>query len=207
MKKLFDKPIEDRLQVWIKDDHYLSIENSQLVVEEKKDDGLALVRCTLPNGRAFELTLEGKNIAHLKIPRCTDGILLLETPSGEWELHIIECKRTVNRSKWKRVKMQFEASIQRSIGLLAGIGVFPHKIKLYTAVREQKIIDEKNADPVLNKMTLEQWRQLSDEEQEKLHYMDWFGNSIDIWVQRDVPHEIIPLDDNGTGSVTIQWIP
>ena len=206
MKKMIDSSIEERLALWIKKDHYLLIDGTDTEVTEKKDDGYALVHCTLPHGLAYELTLEGKSIAHLVSKKCNDGVLLLETPNGDWELHIIECKRTVNKSKWDKTKLQFETTIQRSLSLLASIGVFPAKIKLYTAVRDQEIIDEKNADPVLNKMTLAEWRELSLKQQEKLHYMDWFDHSIGIWVQSDIPHEIIPLDENGNGSVTIRHL-
>ncbi|HEU4964882.1 MAG TPA: hypothetical protein VFV52_13640 [Bacilli bacterium] len=206
MKKMIDKPVAERMAFWIPADHYQPVQGQQVLVDEKKDDGLANVSCTLPSSHAYELTLEGKHVAHLNSQRCTDGILLLEHPSGSWELHIIECKRTVNRNKWRKTKLQFEASIQRAMAVATGVGIFPAKIKLYTAVRNEEIRDEIMASPVLSKITPADRDAFTPEELEKYHFFDWFDPTLELWVNDNIPHEIIPLDDQGVGNVQIQFI-
>ncbi|ARU59954.1 hypothetical protein CBW65_01925 [Tumebacillus avium] len=208
MKKMTSSTIQERLELWIKDDHYkLILDQRTNVVETRvSEDGEANVSCILPAVQAYVLTLEGKACAHLKKEKCADGMLLLEYSPGHWELHIVECKRTINRSKWGKVKYQFVASIQRAMAMLASIGIYPDKIKLYTAFREDPIQAEIEANPVFDKIGIEGWRALAPEKKEKLQFIDWLETGIEIWTKEFIPHEKVELDEEGNGTLQIQCI-
>ncbi|KEO82077.1 hypothetical protein [Tumebacillus flagellatus] len=193
-----NRELTERLQEWIPQELFHQIETTTATIQEKESDGYAEIACTLPTDEAFELQLEGKSFPTLRRQNCADGILLLRRPDGEWELHIIECKRTVDKNKWARVKKQFLGAIQRATAILAPVGIHVTKFKLYTAYRDDELENE-----IMSRMALAKTLPAG---QTRPPYFDWLDGQLTLWVKNDLSHEKIKLNSDGEAQYLLQCL-
>lgn len=208
MKKMTNEPILERFKLWIQPDHFEVVAKQATVIEPKRDaqgrptDEIeSEVHCYFDSQQVIHLKLEGKECAHLISKKCVDGIFAVQNEDETWDLHVMECKRTIKESKWKKVKYQFEASILRAVGILTGLGIQVSGIQLYTAVQYDLLTPKIESDPTLARMNQTGWNKLSSEDQEKMHYLDWMNTELELWVKKNIPHQIIILDESGKGEV------
>lgn len=185
------------LQEWIPSEYFQVIDSEWILVEEIEEEGRAAVRCSLPTQQAIELPLEGKNFSTLRKEDCADGIYLVLGADNQWELHIIECKRTIKRNKWDKIKKQFRGAIQRALAIVASVGVQVARIKVYTAYRTDELQSLIMSQMVLAKTTPESTQP---------PYTDWLDERLSLWYFTDIVHEKIPLNDQGDGQVVLQCI-
>lgn len=77
---------------------------SQYTLEERKENGEALIDLTLGNDMfiAFE-KMEGHTISYLK-NQCAADYVLLQLKEENWYVHIFEIKRTVKDESWEHAK-------------------------------------------------------------------------------------------------------
>lgn len=81
-----------------------------------------------------------KEVGELTIRKCVDHFVLRKN-SNHWELHMIEMKRTINRSNWYHVKEKVRASyfMIKALSVFLGFSFRDEDIFVYTAYGYDKI--------------------------------------------------------------------
>ena len=81
-----------------------------------------------------------KEIGELTIRKCVDHFVLRKN-FDHWELHMIEMKRTINRSNWYKVKEQVRASyfMIKALSVFLGLYFRDEDIFVYTAYGYDKM--------------------------------------------------------------------
>lgn len=173
---------------------------SQYTLEERKENGEALIDLTLGNDMfiAFE-KMEGHTISYLK-NQCAADYVLLQLKEENWYVHIFEIKRTVKDESWEHAKKQFSGSLQNAIALAGflNIQIAFEKVFFYTAYRNDTISNA--SDPI--KQRFENMLAASGKTIDS-NNKDWNNETIVLDFESDTRfvHKKIPLDKS-TGIAT-----
>ena len=100
---------------WIYSDYYDFGKNVKIV--EKNESGKAEVLFSSENDLLAICLSEENRLKYLKIANVADGTVCEFIEEGEVNLHIAECKRTINSKNWEKVKLQFKGGLTNSFGL------------------------------------------------------------------------------------------
>lgn len=188
---MLTESLEVRLK-WLQE-NYCASSTVDLYVEETDKPGEARVRCRL-RGYAIAVNLHQKPFSCLKLQKCADGFIFHRLSSGDWELHVIECKRTVTESEWMKIKQQFEGAILNALAVSGILGLSPLvRVRCYVAHRHDKL----SPNPILLKATLGRPIQQSPP-------VDWIADRIDLLSLKNIEHIKIQLDPaTGLGEVQL----
>lgn len=118
-------------------------------VEERSSDGAAEVVLELEQPReclCFQAEPQGGTrwFQYVGTQKCADGSLLVPTTGGGYIAHIVECKATLDSSKWMDVKLQFAGALLRLHGVAAALDLRIENVKCYTAFRKSRLVDPRN---------------------------------------------------------------
>ncbi|WP_353571888.1 hypothetical protein [Candidatus Albibeggiatoa sp. nov. BB20] len=188
--------IEDRLEYFIKQDWCQRINpNEEFIITETESSGFAEIKCiTKKTGFRLQKTnIHAKEnhrqpIPYLKNEKMADSTIFL-WDNNKIELHIIECKQTIKRSKWKGVKEQFESSLLNGLAVTKILGFSDIQFHFYTAYRTDYLTDLKiheakfDAQKNTNFVLTQEWLE------NKLRF-EYLG-------MKNVAHYKIQLDENG----------
>ena len=94
--------IKDRINLFQHEKYYLQEADSVIILEERKQDGHAVVQCSCNRDFLVLPTPEKNVLPYLDgsvkgRTKCADVFVFVYEEDG-WELHIMEWKRTVNTS-------------------------------------------------------------------------------------------------------------
>lgn len=131
-------------------------DTTELLVVEKEKEGEAEVRCRHPSVATWLRLRPGDTrfFQLLREQKSADGVLLLLLPDGACELHLIECKKTVNEDAWRKAKEQFAWSCLRAQILCHLMGVAPSRVVCHTAFRFERLSVARSSNPGLHKLPL-----------------------------------------------------
>lgn len=208
--------VTQRLAIWIrskKDGKPLSLYRlakspDRVVVVEPSSSGKAEVTCPIPDGcECIEWQINENDLfMFLQETNNADGALLLRRPNGDFEAHIIECKKTVDQTKWPEILVQIQWTLGR---LLAIAGVIDIKIQtaiLGTAYRYDRLSEEESPNPTSGKPALDApaLRDLDEEQlnNARLKQLAWMNDEVHLpGFQHPFRHVKIKLDEQtGSGS-------
>jgi len=105
---------EDRLN-WIYNDKYEF--NNEVKVIETNESGKAEIIFTSVHKLMKICLSEDNRLKYLKRANVADGTICELYNDNNIDLHIIECKRSVNLGKWEKVKLQLEGGVLNSFAL------------------------------------------------------------------------------------------
>jgi hypothetical protein len=124
----------------------------QVLVVERNKAGEAEIEFTVPAGCTcilwrlptglFEFLREDKN---------ADGPFLVQRSDGQFEAHIVECKKTVDQKKWSDITEQMRWTLCKLMALAGALGVQVEEAVLYTAYRFDKLSEHESPNPAAAK--------------------------------------------------------
>lgn len=128
-----------------------AVDGGTVLVEETQDDGRAEVRFVAPPGwRLEKIAVDHRHGFEWLVERkSADGIVLARTPQGQWQAHIVECKKTIKEKSWAGVRAQLHGSRLRLDAIAGVLGIEIERVVLYTAFREDRI-GLGSPDPILD---------------------------------------------------------
>ena len=146
----------------------------------------------------------------LQRKRCADTVIWELTDSGQWVLHIIEMKRTVDDSGssrgWEHIKSQFTVAYRLCKMVAASLDIEFDQVLFYTAFVNDKIssrtgnISEEDpvterVDPDMSDDTPSPWTEWASGIC-RLGDKGWFNN----YTTREHPHKKILLTESTNGT-------
>lgn len=181
-----------------------------IFVEQEKA-GEARIECGLPVGAlCIQWNLAPGLFRFLETEKNADGALLIwrddGTRDGLFEAHVMECKKTVDQSKWDEILRQLRGTFLRLRAVSGALGVPLRRVTFYTAYREDKLSSDSSRNPVLprNAITsrfappdvmIDRPRQLQ---------MDWENDDITLGdFEGRFAHRKVELDGNGSGAIAL----
>jgi len=124
------------------------------VVEDKKD-GLSRVACYIPEGAlSVKLNIRDGLFQFLREAKNADGAFLVRRADGLFEAHVIECKRSVNQSKWEDAIKQVRWTVLCLLSLAGALGIQVEAIVLQTAYRFDKLSPDDLPNPNIAKAAI-----------------------------------------------------
>jgi hypothetical protein len=197
-----------RLRTFIKTTAYkVVLPPAKVTVIEPEKSGEADVECTIPEGCVcIDWTtsqdmfnfLEGKNKA--------DGAFVIHRADGKFEAHIVECKKTVDSSKWGVTTQQMRCTLSRLLAIAGTLGLSFSRVVLYTAFQTDNLSSDESRNFATAKRTIVALPQQSEVEAD----LDWAGRQQLAWEKDQVylrgfegifPHKKIKLNQEGLGAV------
>jgi hypothetical protein len=190
--------IEERASAHLQSALY-AITSSSVDVQETQADGYARVTCSLPGeGRCIAWKIEGSKLfPFLKSNEAADGALLVERPDGDFEAHIIECKRKVTQDSWSKAKQQIRWTAVRLLALAGVLGVRIVRWVCYTAYREDDLSPGSGRNLGLVKLPLASPAERSMNEAGSVlrEQFDWEDERIALrGFDAAIPHRKVELD-------------
>lgn len=130
------------------------VEGTELYAEEKEETGKARVKIKLPE-KGFLFQYDHRIGFVFKHKKRADGILFAKT-SEDWNLLIIEIKKTIGSSEWKKIKEQWYGAWLHTKALSGILEIsFLEKVRFVVAYEKERIIGG-SADPVLLKRQIQE---------------------------------------------------
>lgn len=178
-------------------DQCLAIQRArEFQVEERASDGAAEVILELPEPREclhFRAEPSGGTrwFQYLKPQTCADGALLVPMSDGSYAAHIVECKASLDASKWVRVKQQFLGALLRLHAIAGLLGLSIERIQCYTAFRSSQLVSPSSANMVsrhalLGKPAPPPLAAIADHA-DKTADLEWLG----LCAHKDVPLSVV----------------
>lgn len=135
--------IKDRINLFQHEKYYLQEADSVIILEERKQDGHAVVQCSCNRDFLVLPTPEKNVLPYLDgsvkgRTKCADVFVFVYEEDG-WELHIMEWKRTVNTSTFADGKEQFRLGIWNARAVAAFLGIEIKKTYLCVGFRTDAI--------------------------------------------------------------------
>lgn len=135
--------IKERISLFDEKKYRLQAANTEIVLEERKKDGHAAIRCTCSREYFALLTPEENVLPYLDgskkgRTKCADVFVFVYEDDG-WELHVMEWKRTVNTATFSDGKEQFRLGIWNARAVAAFLGIEIKKTYLYIGFRRDAI--------------------------------------------------------------------
>lgn len=193
---MLSESVKERLKLF--QNGCFQIAEREFSVQEKAKEGIANIACQV-GGDAIVFTIEGKKgFQSLWIKKCADAIVFEQCEEDRWNLHIIECKRTVRERNWEDIKEQFSGAILHAYAIMGILGIQQFdKIQCYTAFRTNLLDPEESPNPILYKMP-------EEDESLDITFDDWFNGRISLLFLDELEHHKIRLDDMGNGEVMLE---
>lgn len=186
---------EERLKFISKNEYQIA---KNVKVEEKEEAGKAEVLFSSTTNVLMSISLSQENrLKYINYSEVADGTVVELLENDKINLHIVECKKSVNEEKWEKVKNQLRGGIVNSLALGGVLNKSIKNIFLYTAFRNESFKKENSTNPVLLKATLGT--------NQKSSSLDWNDESIKI-LKNYFKHIKIQLDDNGYGKVEFKGL-
>jgi hypothetical protein len=76
---------------------------------------------------------------------------LVQRSDGQFEAHIVECKKTVDQKKWSDITEQMRWTLCKLMALAGALGVQVEEAVLYTAYRFDKLSEHESPNPAAAK--------------------------------------------------------
>lgn len=197
---MFQGEIQKRLELL--DSNLVLVSDSQLHLQETRQQGEADLTLNLQNPCIMFKDLENKKLNYFKNKKCADYILY-EQCEKLWKMHIFELKRTISKEDWKSMKEQFKGAMQNALAIAGflGIEVEIEDIYCYSAFRNDKLNDYSNPAKLRYQMhehskcnTLPEGCEDWNEQEVILNFLD----------KEKFVHNKISLDiQDGTGEYTM----
>lgn len=125
-------------------------------VVERNVAGEASVAFTLPEGcLCIKWSLPPETFGVLRDKANADGAFILRRADGSFEAHVVECKRTINRTKWAEVRKQMRWTLSRLRALAGILGVELRHGVLYTAFRADDLSPESAPNPIAQRRPID----------------------------------------------------
>ena len=133
-------------KIGLLDNNLVKVSSENLHIVEKKSGGEADLTVKLKNPSILFEKLEEKKLGYFINKCCADNVLF-EYKNEKWILHIFELKRSVGKSDWGKIKLQFRGALQNAFALsgLLGIKIQMQDIHVYTAYRNDKLNHQANS--------------------------------------------------------------
>lgn len=170
------------------------IEDKEVLLREKSKGGMVDLTCKLERETLIFQSPEKNVLPYLdnKKKHATaspDKFLFQLDTEGNWVLHIMEFKKSINTASLKKSKIQFVMGIYNARAIAGFLGITIDKIYMYSAYRNDKcsLIELRNAN--INSKDLEVLR-------------DWKLGRCKLVVdckQQEFVHTKIRLEENGKG--------
>jgi hypothetical protein len=196
--------IEQRLAGNIQKVYEILRSPQQAIVQEINVSGEARVVFTLPKEcLCIQWNLTTGLFRVLQEEANADGAFILQRADGSFEAHVVECKKTVNRFKWRDARKQMRWTLSRLRGLAGVLGIELRRGVLYTAFQTDDLSPDSAPDPTAQR------RPLNPGEGDAAAELNWDRAAEREWVDDDLSltgfdgrfvHRKIQLDDNGAGS-------
>ena len=180
-------------------------------VVEQAQPGEARIECTLPEGTlCVQWNLQEGLFGFLKERKNADGALLIWRNDGSrdglFEAHVMECKRTVDQTKWNDILQQLRWTFMRLRAVSGVLGVPLQRVTFYTAYREDKLSSDSSRNPVLPRNPITSRFAKPDEtiDRPRQLQMAWQNDDITLGdlVER-FAHRKVELDGNGDGAIAL----
>lgn len=184
------------------------------IIEERETAGEARVECDLPVGtRCVQWNLGTGKFQFLKEEKNADGALLVwrddGSKDGSFEVHIIECKRTLDQKKWSDALQQMRWTLARLLAISGTLGIPVGRACFYTAFRRDNLSSASSRNPALPRIPIGNRRTLLDDETElnwaRRQQLDWENDEIAIvGFDGRFPHRKVKLDEaSGVGAIDL----
>lgn len=204
-----NKPFEDRLKRWLDNKRTLYqafSEGQTLHICEQEKGGAADVQFKVPERcSAVQWSLKD-SMPFLLEAKTADGAIVLCRDNGSYEAWIIECKKTVDQSKWNEIHKQFRGTLGRLLALAGVLGIEFLKVGFGTAFRDDKLSEDESPNPAQGKWML---GPAEDEEQRNQNraareQMAWMRDQVRVdGIEEIFEHRKIRLDGQGRGELGI----
>lgn len=176
-------------------------------VAEQAVAGEANVECSLPEGSlCVQWSFHG-GFPFLKVDKNADGALLVQRKDGTYEAHVMECKRSVDQTKWGEILQQMRWTLSKLLALSGALGIHLERAVFYTAFRNDRLSTVSSPNPIFAKLPIEAEAPLEDERDQRARQlqMDWENDDITLGdFDGRFAHTKIKLDDVlGTGSIRL----
>lgn len=196
-----------RLQATTQKDLYKIITGpSPILVEEAESDGRARVTFTAAAGRrCVAWKIQGKLWSFLKDSANADGAFFVERDDGDFDAHIVECKRTVTQDSWSKAKRQMFWTLLRLRALAGVLGVPIARVVFYTAYCDDELLPDSSPEPAESKIPLGDDEPVTLEDaadvEARQRQFDWEGAAVNLRdFKGEFPHRKVQLRlDNGIG--------
>lgn len=193
---MLQKQVEDKLQYF--DENKYEICTGEVKLLENKKDGEVELKCKLdketlviqmPDKCVFPYLNERKNSRS-----CADAFLYVSEDDGDYSLHIMEYKKTVNTSTLKKSKIQFIMGIYNARAIAGFLNMPIKNIHIYSAYRNDGIIEH-------DSLIALRYSNMSRDDQKIIS--DWKQGICSLKVDlEDVifKHNKVMLDSGGKGT-------
>jgi hypothetical protein len=177
-------------------------------IVELERRGEAEVTCPAPGGcRWIHWKLQGATgfFQFLREDKNADGALLLCRQDGGYEAHVIECKRTVDQTKWHEIGKQFLWTLGKLLALAGVLGITLDRVTLGTAFRRDQLSEEESPNPAQGRPVLDGPAAQDDDErtvtEARQRQLAWMNDEVRLpGFARSFRHVKIPLDPQGRGT-------
>lgn len=197
---MFPGELQKRLDLL--DSHLIVISDSQIHIDEKREQGRADLTLNLQNPCILFMGLEEHRLGYFKNKKCADHVMF-EQKENDWILHIFEMKRSVGEKEWKKIKEQFRGAIQNALALAGflDITIDLNRVCVYSVYRNDKLNDVSNPVKLRYQMHDREPRKWAED------CRDWNEDRIrlDFLNIERFRHNKIPLDvAEGTGTYNMR---
>jgi hypothetical protein len=196
--------LEQRLERNLQNVYEILQPPQQAIVQETAVPGEARVVLTLPEGcLCIQWNLPTGLFRVLQKEANADGAFVLRCADGGFEAHVVECKKTVNLSKWAEARTQMRWTLSRLRGLSGVLGIELRRGVLYTAFRTDDLSPESAPNPTAQR------RPTGPDEGGDGAGLTWNRRAEREWVDDELSlagfdgrfaHRKIELDEHGAGS-------
>jgi hypothetical protein len=206
------EPFELRLGAWIRaqrPDHSLLYEHvtapGGVRIVEREAAGEAVVECPVPAGcTCIQWRLDGL-FSFLKEDKNADGTLLVCRQDGRYEAHIIECKRTVDQTKWHEIARQFRWTLGKLLAIAGVLGIAIERVTFGTAYRRDQLSEDESPNPSQGRPMLEGRAEEGDDAaaitEARRYQLAWMNDQVRLpGFLNPFPHVKIRLDAEGRGT-------
>lgn len=187
--------LDQRLQ-WFQE-HRCSVGSDQFILEENREEGYTKIICKT-NKHCLIFHIEKHGLKCLINESCADHIIFERVSDQSWNLHIIECKKSVGDSEWEKIKKQFEGALLNALALMGVLGIEKlEEIKCYTAFRRDKLTVRECTNPALLKT-------LVGGPASGNPILEWRYGRVQILSIKNITHRKIQLDqETGLGNLML----
>ncbi len=178
----------------------------KVTVAEQAIAGEANVECSLPEGSlCIQWSFHG-GFPFLKVDKNADGALLVQRNDGTYEAHVMECKRTVDQTKWSEILQQMRWTLSKLMALAGALGVRLARAVFYTAFRKDRLSTVSSPNPIFAKLPVETddapLENRRDTSRARQLQIDWENDEITLGdFEGRFAHRKIELDGNGNGAI------
>lgn len=196
---MYEESLQKRIDTYILPDYFMP-EKDEYRLMETEESGRTELRVVFENAaegthiciECYDMKKRCEFFAQTKLNgmrKCVDHVVLTKNDSGLWDVHLIEMKKTVDRSKWIDIKRKVRASILNIRALASVIGLEIHDYMVYTTYERVDFRLSAEENPIERRVLL--GRPASP------HQMEWDSDRIEIDFL-DVPltrylHKGIPM--------------